>query len=78
MDTVSSENEIKMASADVSGANGQSTPDDPGWPVPEFKYRLSDNPLWPEFLEELRKNREADIAESNRLADLELAEPEQR
>jgi len=72
MDAISTENETTTASADVSGANGQSTPDDPGWPVPEFKYRLSDNPLWPEFLEELRKNREADIAEMNRLADLEL------
>jgi len=72
MDTVSSENKTTAASADASSANGQAAPDDPGWPVPEFKYRLSDNPLWPEFLEELRKNREADIAESNRLADLEL------
>ncbi len=72
MDTVSPENETKTASSSPNGTNGQSAPDDPGWPVPEFKYRLSDNPLWPEFLEELRKSREADIAESNRLADLEL------
>ncbi len=72
MDATPTETEIKPASADM---NGQSLPVNPGWPVPEFKYRLSDNPLWPDFLEELRKSREADIAESNRLADLEIVMP---
>ena len=67
MDAISTEAEIKTAPADM---NGQSVPANPGWPVPEFKHCLSDNPLWPDFLEELRKSREADIAESNRLADL--------
>lgn len=71
MDATSTENGTKTASSDVNGTNGQSAAADPGWPVPEFKYHLSDNPLWPEFLEELRKRREADIAESNRLTDLE-------
>lgn len=72
MDAISSENETTAVSADVSGANGHSAPDDPGWPVLEFKHNLGDNPLWPDFLNELKIQREADIAESNRLADLEL------
>ena len=70
MDAISTEIETKPASADMNGTNGHAAPADPGWPVPEFKYRLGDNPLWPEFLEELKKNREADVAESNRLANL--------
>lgn len=72
MDAISTENETKTASSSPNGANGQSAPDDPGWPVPEFKHNLGDNPLWPDFLEELKKSREADIAEANPLADLEL------
>ncbi len=56
----------------ANGANSQSSPADPGWPVPEFKHNLGDNPLWPDFLNELKAQREEDIAESNRLADLEL------
>lgn len=72
MDTVSTETETTTASSDANGRNGQSVPDNPGWPAPEFKHNLSDNPLWPDFLNELKAQREADIAESNRLADLEL------
>ena len=45
---------------------------DAGWPVPEFKHNLGDNPLWDEFMQEMKKNRQADIAEANRQADLEL------
>ena len=41
------------------------------WPVPDFKYRMEDHPLWQEYLAELEANRQADIAEANRLADLE-------
>lgn len=53
-------------------ANGSTVSADAGWPVPEFKHNLGDNPLWDEFMEEMKKNRQADIAEANRLADLEL------
>jgi len=77
MDAVSTEkkttveNEIAVLPG-TNGANGQPAPADPGWPVPDFKHNLGDNPLWPDFLNELKAQREADIAESNRLADLEL------
>lgn len=69
MDTISTENKTKTAFSDANGTNGQHVPADPRWPVPDFKYNLSDNPLWPDFLNELKAQREADIAESNRLAD---------
>jgi|GEM_PF-6332744 len=52
-------------------ANGVEALDPKGWPVPEFKYRMEDHPLWQEYLAELEANRQADIAEANRLADLE-------
>ena len=72
MDAIFSEHETRTISADTNGAGGQVAPSNPGWPVPEFKHCLGDNPLWPEFMEELEKSRQADIAESNRLADLEM------
>ena len=56
----------------AGGADGSPTSADAGWPVPEFKHNLGDNPLWDEFMEEMKKNRQADIVEANRLADLEL------
>ena len=52
-------------------ANGIGALDPKGWPVPEFKYRMEDHPLWQEYLAELEAKRQADIAEANRLADLE-------
>ena len=54
--------------AEVSGTEAL---DPKGWPVLEFKYRMEDHPLWQEYLAELEANRQADIAEANRLADLE-------
>ena len=77
MDAVSTENETKTAFSDVNGTNGQSTPSDPGWPVPRFHPGLGDHPLWQALMDEIEKNRQEDIAEMNRLADLELAELEQ-
>ena len=56
----------------AGGANGSTVSVDAGWPIPEFKHNLGDNPLWDEFMEEVKKNRQADIAEANRQADLEL------
>ena len=56
----------------AGGADGSPASADAGWPVPEFKHNLGDNPLWDEFMEEMKKNRQADIVEANRLADLEL------
>ncbi len=43
-----------------------------GWPMPPAEKGLGDHPLWQEYLAELKAQREADIAESNRIADLEL------
>ena len=43
---------------------------------PRFHEGLGDHPLWQEFMEILAANRQADIAEANRLADLELEELE--
>ncbi len=74
MNAVSSETETQTSLIDNNGANGQSAPDDPGWPVPRFHPGLGDHPLWQALMDEIEKNRQEDIAEMNRLADLELAE----
>ena len=39
---------------------------------PKFREGLGSHPLWQEFIDILAANRQADIAEANRLADLEL------
>lgn len=64
-----------MPSTD-DGANGQAA--DTEWAVPNFHPGLGDHPLWQDLMDEIAKNRQADIAEANRVADLELAELEQR
>ena len=38
----------------------------------QFQPGLGDHPLWQDFMDEMEKNRHADIAEANCLADLEL------
>ena len=43
-------------------------------PAHQFQPGMGDHPLWQEFMDILKENREADIAEANRLADLELFE----
>lgn len=58
--------------ASGNSANGSVHSAEAEWPIPQFKHNLGDNPLWDEFMEEMKKNRQADIAEANRLADLEL------
>lgn len=40
--------------------------------IHQFQPGMGDHPLWQEFIDILKENREADIAEANRLADLEL------
>ena len=56
---------------EATGANGMGNLGPKGC-VPEFKDSLGDHPLWQAFLDEMEANRQADIAEANRLADLEL------
>jgi len=64
----------KVPPSESNGANGTAALPQPGWPVPEFKHNLGDNPLWQSLMDEIEANRQADIAEANRLADLELEE----
>jgi hypothetical protein len=78
MDTISAESETKMTYADSKGTSGQAVCVDNGRRVHQFQPGLGDHPLWPAFMEELKAQREADIAESNRLADLELENLEQK
>lgn len=54
----------ELQSTEVSAAEG--------WPMPPAEKGLGDHPLWQEYLAELEANRQADIAEANRLADLEM------
>ena len=68
MSIVSSE---KTSSSNVNKTNGQSASSDTDWPVPGFHPGLGDHPLWQALMDEIEKNRQADIAEANRLADLE-------
>ena len=52
--------------------NGE--PDETDPPRHQFQPGMGDHPLWQEFMDIMQANREADIAEANRLADLELFE----
>ncbi len=61
-----------------TSTNDPAASTDGKWPVAEFHPGLGDHPLWQDLMDEIAKNRQADIAEANRVADLELAELEQR
>ncbi len=43
-----------------------------GRPALRFHDGLGDHPLWQALMDEIEANRQADIAEQTRLADLEL------
>ena len=58
----------------VTEANGTGALGPDGWPAKEFHKGLGDHPLWQALLDEIEANRQADIAEANRLADLALEE----
>jgi hypothetical protein len=72
MSSTSTSSNPKVPLSESNGANGTATLPQPGWPVPEFKHNLGDNPLWQALMDEIEANRQTDIAEANRLADLEL------
>lgn len=55
-----------------NGSNGHSAPTSNDRRVHQFQPGLGDHPLWEAFMDELKAQRQADIIESNRLADLEL------
>lgn len=78
MDAISSENETRTIPTTANGTNGQIASADDNRKVHQFQPGLGDHPLWQAFMDELKAQREADIAESNRLANLELAELEQK
>ncbi len=74
---------ILKTGANVPVLSNTSTNDPPAstdaeWPVAEFHPGLGEHPLWQDLMDEIAKNCRADIAEANRVADLELAELEQR
>ena len=76
MDATSTNNDIQTVFSDASSTNGQAAPADNGPRVHQFHPGLGDHPLWQALMDEIEKNRKEDIAEMNRLADLELAELE--
>ena len=56
---------------EANGTNGAIASRDGDWPALPFHDNLGDHPMYQEFLDALKASREADIAEANRLADLE-------
>ena len=72
MSAVSSEIETDTSRPSSNGAHKQSASAENGQPVHQFQPGLGDHPLWQALMDEMEKNRQADIAEANRLADLEL------
>ncbi len=58
--------------SESKGANGTATPAQSDWPVPTFHEGLGNHPLWQALMDEIEANRQADIAELNRMTDLEL------
>lgn len=63
------------AAVDTTVANGTKIPGSEG-STHRFQEGLGNHPLWQEYMAELEASRQADIAEANRLADLELEELE--
>lgn len=76
MSNASTEPDTKSPPSTSNGANGTAALPESGWPVPEFRHNLGEHPLWQAVLNEIEANRQADIAEANRLADLELEKEE--
>lgn len=72
MNTTDAETEAKTAPSGVNGTNGLTAPAENGQPVHQFQPGLGDHPLWQMYMEEMQALRQADIAEGNRLADLEM------
>lgn len=50
--------------------NGQAASVQTDWPVAEFHPGLGNHPLWQALLDEMESNRQTDIAEASRQADL--------
>ncbi len=65
-------NGTQLLTPEDQGLQRIETSDSERWPIPPGEKGLGDHPLWQEYLAELEANRQADIAEANRLADLEM------
>ncbi len=79
MNAVSPENETDNLRSSSNGtsnqsasAENQSASAENGQPVHQFQPGMGSHPLWQMYVEEMEALRQADIAEGNRLADLEL------
>ena len=72
MNAVSPEIETDTLRLSSNGKNNQSASADNAQPVHQFQPGMGSHPLWQMYLEEMKALRQADIAEGNRLADLEL------
>ncbi len=74
MSAVKFEAETRLAPLEASGTNGQAASAENGQPVHQFQPGMGDHPLWQMYMEEMEALRQADIAEGNRLADLEIGQ----
>ena len=73
MKTALPESETQTSATGSREASGQILSDQSERRMHQFQPGLGDHPLWQALMDEMELNRQADIAEANRLADLELA-----
>lgn len=73
MSTTTAKQDIKP-SLSQNGGNGSTAIEKSETPesVHKFQEEMGSHPLWQMYLEEMAALRRADIAEANRVADLEL------
>ena len=72
MSAVSSEIETDTSRPSSNGTNNQAASAESAQPVHQFQPGMGSHPLWQMYVEEMEALRQADIAEGNRLADLEM------
>jgi hypothetical protein len=71
MISTSTEPNTKALPSSTNGPDTVASPNAEGL-THRFQEGLGNHPLWQDYLAELEASRQADIAEANRLADLEL------
>ena len=64
--------EIETLHPSSNGTNGQPASAESEQSVHQFQPGMGDHPIWQMYMEEMEALRQADIAEGNRLADLEM------
>ncbi len=65
------EHDPKASPSNINGSSAAKT-SEPTEATHRFQEGMGSHPLWQEYLAELEASRQADIAEANRQADLEL------